>query len=108
MMNESSFFSFVLRNRAVTGFAMAAAMKNFSWPMLIIGIPAIYFGFKSIWYMQTGLFFLIAIFLFVPYFLCCLLISKAFFSAADKRDKFCSASDKEKGKLIGDALSGWW
>ncbi|MCL1137737.1 hypothetical protein [Shewanella pneumatophori] len=107
-MSDRSYFGEVLINIRVLSFALFTALKNLLWPMLIIGTPAIYFGFKSTWYNQIGLFLILTLIILVPYFVVCLIMNRFSLSSPDESEKFYNLSDKEKGKVIGDELSGWW
>ncbi|MCG7561267.1 hypothetical protein [Pseudoalteromonas sp. McH1-42] len=107
-MSEQSYFTAVLINLRVLRYAFITAFKNLMWPMLVIGTPAIFFGFKSEWYNQVGLFLILTFIIIIPYFIVCLIMNNFSLTSPEEREKFYKLSDKDKGKVIGDELSGWW
>ena len=68
----------------------------------------ILWGFEAKLYEQV-IFFLLLTFLFaIPYFIACLLMHSFSLKSDEDKKKFYSLSEVERGRLIGEELSGWW
>ncbi|KFZ29311.1 hypothetical protein IDAT_04105 [Pseudidiomarina atlantica] len=107
-MKESSYFSKNLMNKQVLFSAIFTAYKNLLWPLVGIGLPIVIFGLNGSIFEKAFFFIVITIVLFIPYLVLCFLVHKLSLKSKDDLEKFYSLDPKERGKVIGDELSGWW
>jgi hypothetical protein len=107
-MNEPSYYSKNLLNKQVFFTAMFTAYKNLLWPLIGIGLPIVIFGLNGSTFKKVFFFIAITIGLFIPYFLLCFVVHEFSLKSKEDKEKFYSLTPEERGKVIGDELSGWW
>lgn len=107
-MSEGSYFSRNLLNKQVLISALLTAYKNLLWPLAGIGLPIVIFGVNGTVIEKATFFVAISIALFMPYFCLCFILHKFSLKTKDDEEQFYALSPKERGKVIGDELSGWW
>ncbi|QSX28773.1 hypothetical protein JYB88_10850 [Shewanella cyperi] len=107
-MKESSYFSKNFLNKQVLLSAIFTAYKNLLWPLVGIGLPIVIFGLNGSIFEKAFFFIAITIGLFIPYLVLCFVVHKVSLKSKNDMEKFYSLSPKERGKVIGDELSGWW
>lgn len=107
-MKESSYFSKNLMNKQVLFSAIFTAYKNLLWPLVGIALPIVIFGLNGSIFEKVFFFIVITIGLFIPYLVLCFLVHKLSLKSKNDLEKFYSLDPKERGKVIGDELSGWW
>lgn len=107
-MSEGSYFSRNFLNKQVLMSALFTAYKNLLWPLVGIGLPIVIFGVNGTGIEKATFFVAISIGLFIPYFCLCFTMHKLSLKTKDDEEQFYALSPKERGKVIGDELSGWW
>jgi hypothetical protein len=107
-MKEFSYLKKNLLNKRVFLSAGVTAYKNLLWPLVGIGLPIVIFGLNGSIFEKALFFIAITIGLFIPYLVLCFVIHKHSLKSKDDIEKFYSLPPEERGKIIGDELSGWW
>lgn len=107
-MSNDSYFSKNLLNKQVLVSVILTAYKNLLWPLVGIGLPIVLFGLNGSHFEKAVFFIVITIGLFIPYLILCFVIHKSSLKTKEDKDKFYSLSPVDRGKVIGDELSGWW
>lgn len=107
-MKSMNYFFETVGNVKVVFYMLATAYKNLMWPMVVIGVPIVFFSFKGSLFEQVVFFLLLTLVFLIPYSLACLLAQYFSLNTPDKRKSFFSLDEKQKGHVLGDKLSGWW
>lgn len=88
--------------------ALRVAYMNLMWPFSVIGIPMIIWGLDDNILEKISFFLIMNVIIFVPYIVICFLKHKISMSNEIEKENFGKLSDYEKGKQIGNELSGYW
>ncbi|KJZ02925.1 hypothetical protein EXT48_10450 [Pseudoalteromonas sp. CO348] len=107
-MNNPSYLSETLFNRKVFGYAAITAYKHLMWPMCFIGLPLVLFGLEGNMIEQITFFLGMSFVFFIPYLVLCFTMHRFSLKSQKQKESFLALDPIERGKIIGDELSGWW
>ncbi len=105
--NDINYFHCNVLNKKVFFHAGTTAFKHVLWTIVWIGLPIVAFGIDGS-ILEKGLFLLaISTCLVIPYVIACFIFHNRSLKTSEEKDYFYSLSPTERGKIIGDVLSGW-
>lgn len=89
-------------------YAFWGVYKNLLWPMSLVGLPMVIFGFEGSLHEQLTFFLMLTLMFSAPCLLLCLLLHFLSLKTESQKGDFYELPEKERGVLVGDELSGWW
>ncbi len=105
--NDTNYFHYNILNIKVFSRVVMAAYSILIIPAAVIALPMVIFGLDGS-ILEKGLFILIIVTLFaIPNIIGCFIFHYRSLKTTEEKDYFYSLSPTERGKIIGDVLSGW-